>query len=86
MDFRSSKDFWQIVAYLAENWPEKVLENFDTALNLKVQLLKKQPHIGFKSKKYSKYRKTIVARYYILIYSVKKEHIVIHRLKHASLG
>jgi hypothetical protein len=56
-------DFWQIVGYLAEQWPDKVLDNFNNALDRKIQLLKKQTNIGFKSKKYSKFRKTIVAHF-----------------------
>jgi hypothetical protein len=31
------KDFWQIVTYLKESWPEEVLERFSHSLNLKVQ-------------------------------------------------
>ena len=79
------KDFWQIVAYLKENWPEEVLERFSHSLNLKVQLVQKYPHIGFKSSTHSRFRKTLVTKYYMLIYSVKKEHIVIHRVKHTSI-
>ena len=81
----AQKDFWEIVTYLKENWPGKVLDRFHHVLGLKTQILQKQPLIGFKSKKYSRFRKTLVTRHYMLIYSVKKNHIVIHRLKHASL-
>jgi len=81
----AQKDFWEIVTYLKECWPEKVLDRFQHVLNLKTQLLQKQPSIGFKSRKYSKYRKTLVTRHYMIIYSVKKDHIVIHRLKHTGL-
>ena len=80
----SRKDFWEVVAYLAETWSDDVLEQFSASLNLKVQLLQKQPNIGFKSFKYSRFRKTLVTKHYILIYSVTKNHIVIHRLKHTA--
>lgn len=79
------KDFWEIVTYLKESWPDQVLERFSTSLDLKIRLLQKYPHIGFKSSTHSRFRKTIVAKYYFLIYSINKEHIVIHRLKHTSL-
>ena len=81
----SRKDFWEIVTYLSEAWPEQVLKNFSSSLNLKIKLLQKQPNIGFKSSQHSRFRKTLVTRHYLLIYSVTKNHIVIHRLKHAAL-
>ena len=81
----AQNDFWEIVSYLKESWPEKVLTRFHKALQLKSKILLKQPHIGFKSRKHSRFRRTLVTRHYILIYSVTKEHIVIHRLKHTSL-
>jgi plasmid stabilization system protein ParE len=81
----AQKDFWEIVAYLAEAWPEKVLTRFHHVLELKIFLLQKQPQSGFKSKKYSKYRRTLITRHYTLIYSVDKNHIVNHRLKHVRL-
>lgn len=79
------KDFWDIINYLSENWPDSVLENFSNALRVKTQLIQVQPKIGFKSSKYSRFRKTIITEHYILIYSIKKEHIVIHRLKHGKM-
>ncbi len=80
----SRKDFWEIVAYLTDSWPEHVLEKFSSSLNLKVQLLQKQPNIGFKSSIYSRFRKTLITKHYMFVYSVTKNHIVIHRLKHAA--
>jgi addiction module RelE/StbE family toxin len=81
----SLKDFWEIVAYLKEFWPKEVLEKFSSSLDLKVQLLQKQPNIGFKSSKYSRFRKTLILKHYMLIYSVTKNHIVIHRIKHTAM-
>ena len=81
----AQKDFWEIVAYLTDAWPPKVLDRFHQVLELKIYLLQKHPHIGFKSKKFSKYRRTLVTRHYLLIYSITSEHIVIHRLKHVRL-
>jgi plasmid stabilization system protein ParE len=82
----AQNDFWEIVSYLKSSWPEKVLNRFERVLHQKTTLLKKQPHIGFKSRKYSRFRKTLVTRHYMLIYAVTKEHIVVHRLKHTSKG
>jgi addiction module RelE/StbE family toxin len=79
-------DFWDIVSYLKDCWPESVLHNFERKLFLKTQLLQKHPHIGFKSKQYSQFRKTLVTKHYALIYTVTKEHIVIHRLKHVRMS
>jgi hypothetical protein len=45
----------------------------------------KQPNIGYKSSKHSRFRQTLVTRHYKLIYSVKRNHIVILRLKHTSM-
>ena len=81
----AQKDFWEIVSYLKESWPEKVLEHFQKSLLLKSKILLKHPHIGFKSRKYSRFRKTLITKHYMIIYSLTKEHIVIHRLKHVSL-
>jgi len=77
-------DFWNIVTYLKQNWPEEVLNKFSKALHLKIQLLQKQPHVGFKSSSHSRLRKTLLTPSYMLIYSITKDHIVIHKLKHRS--
>jgi addiction module RelE/StbE family toxin len=82
---QAEKDFWDIVFYLKDCWPPSVLENFENKLSAKTSLLQKQPHIGFKSKKYSRFRRTLVTKHYVLIYSVKEHHIVILRLKHVRL-
>jgi addiction module RelE/StbE family toxin len=82
----AQNDFWEIVSYLKSDWPVKVLNRFEKILNQKITILKKQPKLGFRSSKYSRFRKTLVTRHYMLIYSVTKEHIVIHRLKHTKMG
>jgi plasmid stabilization system protein ParE len=79
------KDFWSIVFYLEGNWPAEVLNDFHHRLDLKTSLLTKQPNLGFKSAKYSRFRQTLVTQHYKIIYSVTKGHIVIHRLKHARM-
>lgn len=81
----AQSDFWQITDYLKENWTEAVLNKFSQTLFLKVQLLQKHPNIGFKSTKYSRFRKTLITKHYMLIYSLVKNQIVIHRLKHTSM-
>lgn len=78
-------DFWEIVSYLKSSWPEKVLNNFQDVLYKKTALLQRQPNLGFKSSRYSQFRKTLVTRHYMLIYSITREHIVIHRLKHTKM-
>ncbi len=79
------KDFWEIVIYLKENWQPEVFEKFTKSLDLKLELLKKQPNLGFKSAKYSKFRKTYITQHYSIIYSVRRNHIVIFRLKHSAM-
>lgn len=81
----SRKDFWEIVDYFTESWPIHVLEKFSSSLNLKVQLLQKQPGLGFKSSEYSRFRQTLITKHYMLIYSVTKDDIVIHCLKHTAI-
>jgi len=80
----SRRDFWEIVTYLTESWPEHVLQ-FSSSLNVKVQLIQKQPGIGIRSSQHSRFRKTLVTKHYMLVYSVTKDHIVIHRLKHTAM-
>lgn len=80
----AQKDFWDITNYLKEHWTETVLNNFSNTLFLKIQLLQKQPNIGFKSTKFSRFRKTLITKHYTLIYSVVKDQIIIHKLKHTS--
>ena len=81
----TQKDFWNNIAYLSQNWPQEVLHQFELNVDFKLQLISKFPKIGFSSKKYSRFRKTLVGKQIILIYSVSKNHIIIHRLKHTSL-
>lgn len=81
----AQKDFWEIVFYLKASWPEKVLDRFHKTLLIKSKLLTKHPYIGFKSSKHSRFRKTLVTKHYMLVYSITKDHIVIHRLKHTSM-
>ena len=82
----AQRDFWQINNYLKENWTEAVIDNFSHSLFLKIKLVQRHPNIGFKSTKYSRFRKTLVTKHYMLIYSVIKDQIVIHRLKHTSMA
>jgi addiction module RelE/StbE family toxin len=81
----AQKDFWEIVSYLSEVWPKPVLDRFHVMLAIKIKLLQKQPEIGFKSGKYSKYRRTLVNRHYVLLYTANSNRILIHRLKHIRM-
>ncbi|MDR0792042.1 MAG: type II toxin-antitoxin system RelE/ParE family toxin [Chitinophagaceae bacterium] len=81
----SKIDFWDIIAYLKENWDEAVLNKFQKRLDFKIKLIQAHPNIGVKSSTYSKYRKTLITKHYSLIYTVSKNHIVIHRLKHTAM-
>jgi addiction module RelE/StbE family toxin len=78
-------DFLNIVSYVHDNWTMTVFDEFILILNRKILLLSKYPHIGFKSKKYSRFRKSLVTKNYSIIYSVKKDYIVILRLKHNAM-
>lgn len=81
----AQRDFWNHIYYLAENWPIEVLQKFEFNLDIKVQLISRLPNIGFSSKKYSRFKKTLVGKHVVIIYAVKKTHIVIHKLKHAGM-
>jgi addiction module RelE/StbE family toxin len=81
----AKKNLKDIISYLKLSWPPNVLIEFSILLDLKIKLLSKHPYIGFKSKKYSRFRKTIITKRYLIIYSIKKDHIVILRIKHTSM-
>ena len=83
--FIAQKDFWEITAYVKTNWSIEVLDKFQRRLELKLKLLQKQPYIGYKSFKYSRFRQTLITKRYKLIYSVKRNHIFILRFKHTSM-
>jgi len=68
--------------YLQDHSPEEKLAHFHKAIIKKMQLLQDQPEIGFKSKKHSKFRRTLIAGQYVLIYTAGNERIIINRLKH----
>ena len=53
----AQNDFWEIVNYLKAEWPETVLNHFEQTLIKKTTILRKQPFIGFKSHKHSRFRK-----------------------------
>jgi len=82
----AQEDFWEITSYLKATWPANVLDRFEKTLLQKLSLVKTHPQIGFKSRKYSRFRKTLITRHYMLIYTVTGDHIVIHRLKHTKQG
>jgi len=82
---QAETDFWEIADYLKECWPPEVLTRFENALERKSSLLRAHPLLGFKSKKHSRFRKTLLTKHYILIYTVTKEQIVFLRLKHVSM-
>lgn len=81
----AENDLREIVSYLKAEWPGSVLNRFEQAFLQKISLLKKHPTLGFRSRKYSRFRKTTITRYYMLVYSISKSHIVIHRLKHTKM-
>lgn len=81
----AQKDFWEIVIYLETNWAPEVLNKFQRRLELKMKLLQKQPYIGYKSSKHSRFRQTLITPRYRLIYKIKRNYIVILRLKHTGM-
>jgi len=74
-----------VVADLRTNWPAQVLDRFYSRLEFKLKLLEEHPNLGFKSGKYSRFRKTLITRHYMLIYSVRQKHIIMLRVKHTKL-
>ena len=81
---KASENFDSITEYLIANWGEKVLIDFKNALSLKLETLKANPNLGFKSSRYSAYRRTLLKNHYLLIYSYSKNIITINRIKHSS--
>ncbi len=81
----AQNEFRDILFYLESNWTSEVLSTFQRKLELKIKLLQKQPNVGYKSSKYSRFRQTLIGRHYKLIYSIKRNHIVILRIKHTRM-
>ena len=81
----AKNDLQNIFHYLEANWPSKVQDDFILLLDLKIMLLSQHPFIGFKSQKYSRFRKSLITKNYLLIYSIKRDHIVILRIKHSAM-
>jgi len=75
-------DFWNIVLYLQDHRSQESLARFHKAIIKKMRILQDQPEMGFKSTKYSKFRKTLIANEYVLIYSIVHQQIVVYKLKH----
>lgn len=82
----AENDLREIIYYLKGNWPLIVIDTFQDRLLKKTALLKRNPLIGVKSSTYSRFRKTLINRHYMLIYSIKGKNIVIHRIKHTKMG
>jgi len=77
-------DFWNIVNYLKQNWPEEVLNKFSKALHLKIQLYKNNHMSGLRVYPVQGLEKLYLHLPVMLIYSITKDHIVIHKLTHRS--
>jgi mRNA-degrading endonuclease RelE of RelBE toxin-antitoxin system len=75
-------DFWNTVLYLQDHRSQEFLARFRKAIVKKMQILQDQPEIGFKSTKYSKFRRTLIVNEYVLIYSIVHNQIVVYKLKH----
>jgi len=56
----AQREFRDVVAYLKANWPAEVEARFQEILDFKLELIYQHPTVGFKSKKFSKFRKTLV--------------------------
>ncbi len=74
-------DLLNVINYLKYNWPESVSEKFLGILYNKIRLLSLQPRLGRKTSFHPAYRRFLITRHNVLIYSVHRKHLVIHRLK-----
>lgn len=78
-------DIAEITDYMLNNWPKEVAINFERSLSAKLFNIARHPYIGHKRSKYSRFRQTIIAKHYILFYSIKSKVIEVYRVKHAKM-
>lgn len=71
---------YKTTAFLAENWPESVVDEFIDNVFKAVDLLQEYPEIGQKTAKSNTIRSYLVKPYTRLIYRIKPGKIVILRL------
>jgi plasmid stabilization system protein ParE len=70
--------------YFKDNCQPQALNKYDSDLKSKLIILHPNPAFGFKSAVLSKFRKTLIAEQYALIYTHCKYIITIFRIKHNS--
>ena len=69
---RAIDTYLQNNAYLQENWPPSVRENFDTLLKKKLEILVHHPELGRKTRSKGIY-KTLIHKRVTLIYAYRKK-------------
>ena len=74
------KDLEKLKFYLERNWPQKVLEAVMEKLVNKLEVLHTFPNIGRASLKHPNRRRTLITKHNLLIYSVKKDEILIEAI------
>ncbi len=70
----------QIIKYLLENWSEREVKNFLTALEGFEEIVSRFPEIYPQSQVLKGFRKAVVAKQISVIYSVHKNEIKVYTL------
>lgn len=68
---------YEATAYLAENWPDSVLEDFVDKVFKATELLSSFPEIGQKTKRGKTIRSYLIKPYTRLVYRIKTDKVVI---------
>jgi plasmid stabilization system protein ParE len=77
----AENDLLNVINYLKYHWSETAADKFLSILFNKINLLSLQPRLGRKTSFHRAYRRFMITRHNVLIYSVHRKHLVIHRLK-----
>jgi plasmid stabilization system protein ParE len=74
-------DLENIISYLQKEWSLQVASDFIDLITHRLEIVSLQPKIGSKTSHHSKFRKLVLTKYNILIYSSSHSHLIIHRIK-----
>ena len=70
-------DYNKIIIYLTDNWPEKVVTNFEATVINKLENLSRFPEMGNESKKFYGVRSLLLTKHNRLYYRLKERNIEI---------
>ena len=66
--------------YIANEWGFKVADDFYEKIFLRLHIIQREPHFGRPSKKNPEVRKTLLGKYNVIYYRIRKNTIVVLNL------